>query len=264
MEWIETTGATVEAALDVALDMLGVHEDEVEFEVVEEPKSGFLGRFGGSDARLRVRLKPVSREKPNDRRRRKQGRNRDGGARNRKTEPRRPANGQQREKPRNDESEKKMNEETISVEDQATAATEFAAGLVEAYGFSAEVTNEIDEDIINIHIDGDDLGLMVGPKGATLQAVEEIVRAVVQRESGGHGARVYVDVGGYRAKRRAALAAFTEKLVAQVIDTGKELPLEPMGASDRKVVHDTVSEIDGVKTSSEGEDPRRHVVIRPA
>src|ERR1700712_3850281 len=71
MEWVETTGKTVADALDAALDELGVHEDDVEVEVLEEPKAGFLKRFGGSDARVRVRLKPISREKPGDRRRRK-------------------------------------------------------------------------------------------------------------------------------------------------------------------------------------------------
>src|ERR1700709_123304 len=71
MEWVETTGKTVADALDAALDERGVHEDDVEVEVLEEPKAGFLKRFGGSDARVRVRLKPISREKPGDRRRRK-------------------------------------------------------------------------------------------------------------------------------------------------------------------------------------------------
>ena len=69
MEWVETTGRTIEEALDAALDQLGVHEDDAEYEVLEEPKKGLLGRIGASDARIRVRIKPVSREKPADRRR---------------------------------------------------------------------------------------------------------------------------------------------------------------------------------------------------
>ena len=69
MEWIQTTGPTVAAALEAALDQLGVHEDDVEYEVLEEPKTGLLSRFTKSEARIRVRLKPISREKPQDRRR---------------------------------------------------------------------------------------------------------------------------------------------------------------------------------------------------
>ena len=73
-----------------------------------------------------------------------------------------------------------------------------------------------------------------------------------------------IDVGGYKAKRREALAAFTQEIVARVLETGKETALEPMPASDRKVVHDTVAEIDGAATISDGEEPRRRVVIRKA
>ena len=76
MEWVQTTGRTVDEAVDAALDELGVHAEDVEVEVLEEPKAGFLGRFGGSEARVRVRLKPISREKPQDRRR---GRSKGGG-----------------------------------------------------------------------------------------------------------------------------------------------------------------------------------------
>src|SRR5207342_1328217 len=78
MEWVQTTGRTVDEAVDAALDELGVHAEDVEVEVLEEPKAGFLGRFGGSEARVRVRLKPISREKPQDRRRGRKG----GGRRN--------------------------------------------------------------------------------------------------------------------------------------------------------------------------------------
>src|SRR6476620_12769507 len=79
MEWVQTTGRTVDEAVDAALDELGVHAEDVEIEVLEEPKAGFLGRFGGSEARVRVRLKPISREKPQDRRR---GRSKGGSKRN--------------------------------------------------------------------------------------------------------------------------------------------------------------------------------------
>lgn len=307
MEWVETTGRTVAEAIDSALDELGVHEEDVEHEVIEEPRPGLFGRFGGSDARVRVRLKPISREKPGERRRRKtKGRPRgegngrgDGGAGGgrgsggrgsgarartgsghrepaeaKSAKPRsgeakssesRTRGGGDGRRGRSDEVAAKgndMDEMTVPVERQAETAVEFTAGLVEAFGANAGVTDEIDEDSITVRIDGADLGLLVGPKGATLNAIEELVRAVVQRETGGHGARIHVDVAGYRAKRRAALEDFTRRLVAKVLETGDEQALESMAAADRKVVHDTVAEINGVETTSEGEDPRRYVVIR--
>ncbi len=155
-----------------------------------------------------------------------------------------------------------MEESTVSVQSQAETAAQFTTGLVEAFGAQATVTEEIDDGAITVRIEGSDLGLLVGPRGVTLNAVEELVRAVVQRETGGHGARIHVDVAGYRARRREALAEFTRGLVEQVLETGEEKVLEPMQSPDRKVVHDTVAEIDGVDTSSEGEEPRRYVVIR--
>jgi spoIIIJ-associated protein len=119
------------------------------------------------------------------------------------------------------------------------------------------------DDAVHVDIVGDGLGLLVGPKGATLAALEEIVRAVVQRSTGGHSARVHVDVGGYRQRRRDALAEFARRLANEVKDQGVERALEPMSPPDRKVVHDAIAEMDGVTTTSQGEEPRRRVVIRP-
>lgn len=157
-----------------------------------------------------------------------------------------------------------MDENEVSVEEQAEVAEEFVAGLVDAIGLEASVTSATGDDMVEVEVEGSELGLLVGPKAATLSAIEELTRAVVQREAGGHAARVRVDVGGYRAKRRTALETFTRSIVEEVLDSGEARALEPMGSIDRKTVHDTVSEIEGVETSSEGDDPRRYVVIRPA
>ena len=274
MEWVETTGRTVAEALDAALDELGVHEEDVEFEVLTEPRAGFLGRFGGAEARIRTRLKPISREKPGDRRRRKtrsRGRDENRGSAGERRPDRTPRPARSRRSPDRSERptnakprESEMDEVTaVPVERQAEVASDFTRGLVDAFGYEAVVRDEVEDDTITILVEGEGLGLLVGPKGATLHAVEELVRAVVQGETGGHGARIHVDVAGYRAKRREALELFARRLVDRVLETGKEQVLEPMPSPDRKVVHDVVAEIDGVETVSEGEDPRRFVVIRP-
>jgi spoIIIJ-associated protein len=136
--------------------------------------------------------------------------------------------------------------------------------LVEAFGADATVEAKIDDEAVLVDVTGNDLGLLVGPKGATLQAIEELVRTVVQRRTEGRGARINVDVAGYRAKRREALRKFVGELADKVRETGRDQALEPMSASDRKIVHDAVAELDGVDTISEGEDPRRRVVVRKA
>ncbi len=271
MEWIQTTGASVAEALEAALDQLGVHEEDVEYEVLEEPKTGLLSRFTKSEARIRVRLKPISREKPQDRRRgrSKGGSKRGDGPRGEKSTSRPKATPAPKQKSKQqpkkkDEGTRTVDENEVSVEEQAEVAEEFVAGLVDAIGLEAAVTSATGDDLVEVEVEGSELGLLVGPKAATLSAIEELTRAVVQREAGGHAARVRVDVGGYRAKRRAALETFTRSIVEEVLDSGEARALEPMGSIDRKTVHDTVSEIEGVETSSEGDDPRRYVVIRPA
>ena len=298
MEWVETTGRTIAEALDAALDELGVDEDDVEYEVLEQPKSGFLGRLGSSEGRIRARVKPISREKPGERQRRK-GRGtsrpraggngggggsngaRDGdakteaGASNRSRGGGRHGGGrngggrgnQGQARVRDDQQQGSTVETTereVPIEEQAEAAEVFTQGLVDTFDLGARAKSVIDDDVVVVEVTGDNLGLLVGPKGATLHAIEELVRTVVQRQTDGHGVRIHVDVAGYRAKRREALADFTRNLADKVIETGRPQALEPMSASDRKVVHDTAAEIDGIATASEGEDPRRRVVLRPA
>src|SRR6266508_5632010 len=285
MEWVETTGRTIEEALDTALDELGVDENDVEYEVLARPRGRLFGRFGG-EARIRARVKPISREKPGDARRRsrRQRPASASGGRSSRSESGsqgrggpRPGSGQRRRRRRgggggrsDGASGEKEQEGTVDeqpdmpIGEQAEQAVEFTRGLIEAFGAKAAVDSHLEEaDTVLVDVTGDDLGLLVGPRGATLAAIEELVRTVVQRRTGGHGVRVHVDVGGYRAKRREALAEFTRQLAERVRDEDAEQSLEPMSASDRKVVHDAVAEMEGVSTTSEGEEPRRRVVIRP-
>jgi spoIIIJ-associated protein len=302
MEWVETTGRTIEEALDAALDELGVDEHDVEYEVLARPRGGLLGRFGG-EARIRARVKPISREKPGGTRRRMrrpaagQGRStervdraaapdsetkepvdvgsrepaatgdtgRAAGTRPRRRSRRRRGRGSNSVQKDQERGVTVDEEPDMPVEEQVERAVDFTRGLVDAFGAKAEVSSRFeDEDTVLVDVTGAELGLLVGRRGATLAAIEELVRTVVQRQTGGHGVRVHVDVAGYRARRREALTEFTRQLAERVRDDGSEQALEPMGAPDRKVVHDVVAEIDGVTTSSEGEEPRRRVVIRPS
>jgi Predicted RNA-binding protein len=312
MEWVEVTGRTIEEALDAALDQLGVDEQDIEYDVLEEPRRGFLGRLTGM-ARIRARVKPISREKPDRRRRsgprsegRSQGgrseggRQRAGGSRPAATSTgqggsrarsgggeegrdERPRDGQRQRnrsrdrdrKPRpaaaDTTSSRATEGEEIAVSgsdvplsEQVELAERFTIGLVERFGMKASVTAEADgDDDVKVEITGSDLGLLIGPRAATLDAIQELVRTALQRRIGGHGARVHVDVGGYRARRHEALAVFVREAAERALESGRDQVFEPMSPMDRKVVHDTVNEIEGVATVSEGEEPRRRVVIRP-
>ncbi|MHB1597416.1 MAG: RNA-binding cell elongation regulator Jag/EloR [Acidimicrobiales bacterium] len=309
MEWVETTGSTVAAALAAALETLGVDERDADVVVVEQARSGFLG-FGRSDARVRARVRPAT-PRPKRPQRGRRDRSGPGAARSGGTARRSAASGsdQQRDsgerggrqgastppvapdgeassrrggprrRPRGSHEgrDRQMDEGTgvrsrvvdeegrqMSVDQQAETAGTFVRGVVECFGVEAATAVEVEDALVTVAVTGEDLGLLIGPRGATLDALQELTRTVVQRRGEEHGTRIVVDVAGFRARRTAALEAFVRRVAEDVAASGTPEVLEPMSAADRKVVHDTVNSIDGVETSSEGVEPRRFVVIRPS
>ena len=142
-------------------------------------------------------------------------------------------------------------------------AVRFLEGLLAAYGLEGTVVVEQDGIELEVNIDGDDLGVLIGPRGATLLALQDVARVASQRRLGDHDSHLRIDVSGYRQRRREALARFTTQLIEEVRSSGTASVLEPMPSADRKVVHDTVAAADGVASRSEGDDPFRRVVIEP-
>jgi len=143
-------------------------------------------------------------------------------------------------------------------------AVSFLEGVTAAFGLSANVVLVREDEEMEVQVNGDDLGLLVGPKGNTLLALQDLTRVVAQRRLGDHDTRLRVDVAGYRERRRDALSRFALKVASDVMETGKPRVLEPMASADRKVVHDTLAGVDGVSTRSRGEDPYRQIVVEPA
>lgn len=150
------------------------------------------------------------------------------------------------------------------LEREREVATEFVDGLVGAFGLDGEVSTSMDDDEIEVAVNGDDLGLLIGPRGQTLAALQELTRTVVHRAMPERSGWLRVDVSGYRQRRKEALERFTVQVAGEVVASGERRTLEPMGAADRKIVHDAAQNVEGVVTSSEGEDPHRRVVIAPA
>ncbi|MFM8382012.1 MAG: protein jag, partial [Actinomycetota bacterium] len=146
----------------------------------------------------------------------------------------------------------------------AAAAEKFLMGLAEALGASATTAVDIDGENIEVQLNGTELGLLVGPRGTTLQAVQDLTRVVSQRRVGDHDTRLRIDVGGYRAKRREALSRFVNQVADEVVASGTARALEAMPSADRKIVHDALNGRTDISTHSEGEDPNRRVVISPA
>jgi spoIIIJ-associated protein len=153
----------------------------------------------------------------------------------------------------------------------ATAlAHTFMDGLLDAAGLQGTTTITVVDGEVLVDVAGKDaaaekdLGLFIGPKGQTLLAVQDLARAVVSRRDIGY-VPLRLDVAGYWAARREALGRFVrEEIAPSVVSSGMARVLEPMSAADRKIVHDALSEVDGITTRSQGEDPHRRVVIAPA
>jgi spoIIIJ-associated protein len=268
MEWVETTGKTVEEAKELALDRLGVDDSDAEFEVLEEPKPGLFGRMRGQ-ARVRARVRPTApRPKPERRdRKRRPDAARSNGATSA------PGGGEPTDEveaapsdagagPSEVEDQDDASEESAGVADEAAA---FLTGLADAFGVPGTVRHTTGADGgAEVHLDGDQLGLLIGPRGQTLQTIQDLTRLVVQRRVPASRQRLRIDIGSYREKRREALARFARQVAQQVAASGEPRALEPMGSADRKVVHDALSDMPGISTLSEGEDPYRRVVVRPA
>jgi spoIIIJ-associated protein len=155
--------------------------------------------------------------------------------------------------------------EGMTLEEQGEAGRAFLAGLLSEYGMEGSVECRLlDEETVEIAALGTDLGMLVGPRGTTLSALQDLTRAVVQRQCPSRTDRILVDVAGYREKRSAALKRFSVQIAQEVTSSGQEKALEAMSPADRKSVHDAINEMAGVVTRSEGEDPNRYIVIAPA
>ena len=282
MEWVETTAKSIEDAKERALDQLGVAADEAEFDVLEEPKSGLFGRVRG-EARVRARVKPTAVRPKQERRGRGKGRGRrestkpkgagkrdqasseDGSRQTRTQKSNDRSNGRSngRSKPKKETQVSEEQVSTVTPQEVGDAAVAFMSGLATAISDDATTELSVDGTTLEVTVEGSDLGVLIGPGGRTLIAVQDLARVASQRRLGDHDTRLRVDVSGYRERRRQALAKFTATVAAQVLESGEPRALEPMPSPDRKVVHDAVIEIDGVTSRSDGDDPRRRVVISP-
>ncbi|MBI4933688.1 MAG: Jag N-terminal domain-containing protein [Actinobacteria bacterium] len=295
MEWVETTGKTVDEAKERALDQLGVHHEDAEFEVLEEPKAGLFGRVRG-EARVRARVRPAQVRQKVDRRDRKRSdrpdkaekgerapkaektdkteksdasgekaekapraaKSANGGTRQR--QPREPKPAAERTPKPNPKSSE---EQAVDARQVGEEATRFMSGLIEAFGYTGAVELVEDGDDLEVRVQGKELGLLVGPRGTTLQAVQDLARVASQRRLGDHDTRLRVDVGGYRERRRQALGQFAQQMADEVKASAVARVLEPMSSADRKIIHDTLADVEGIATRSEGDDPYRRVIIAP-
>ena len=283
MEWVEFTARTLEEAKDLALDRLGVAADDAEFEVLSEPKPGLFGRLRG-EARVRARVRPAQARRKVDRRERRPRKTDSGDGAAKTPKPKTstakapakarqatpaaaaasPSTTKSTPEPTPKPAAKPTREHTeVNARQVGDEARKFIDELVAAFSFTGTTELIEDGDDLEIRVHGENLGLLVGPRGTTLQAVQDLARVASQRRLGDHDTRLRVDIGGYRQRRKEALDRFAVQMAEEVKQSGVARVLEPMSSADRKIVHDALSEVEGISTRSEGDDPYRRVVITP-
>ena len=148
-----------------------------------------------------------------------------------------------------------------ALEREGDVAADYLEELLDIADLDGDLDMDVDGDRAAVSIVGADLSQLVGQRGEVLDALQELTRLAVYRETG-ERSRLMLDVSGYRADQRARLVALAQESVARVQDSGERVALDPMSPFERKVVHDAVAAA-GLTSESEGVEPRRFVVILP-
>ena len=269
-EFIDVTGKNEEEAISKALAQLGLDRDDVSVEVLERPKSGFLG-IGSAPAKVRVSYGPEEEEvvipapkaevkaevkaepkteKPQTERKPKA---------EKKPVEKKPV--EKKTQPKAEKPAAPAQDLGEEVNDEKAAAIRaFLTGLLEQMGSAAEIKVYLPEKgRYKVILEGQNLGALIGRRGETLDAIQQLTSYAVNRTGG--RVRVQLDAENYREKREQSLQHLAHKVAAKVVKYRRSVTLEPMNAYERHVIHTALQEVAGVTTYSTGVDPNRRVIV---
>ena len=280
MSYIDVTGKTEEEAVRKGLEQLGMDRDDVSVEILERAKSGFLG-IGSSPARVRLTygpeeapvaepapvVKPVV-QKPAAEKEQKPAKPAapkaaEKPARPEKTE--RAPRPEKADKPQRTERPEKKEIPAIDLplceDDNAQRIVAFVSGLLEHMDSAAQVkVYEMEKGRYKVILEGDKLGQLIGRRGETLDAIQQLTNYAVNTGSDKR-IRIQMDAENYRAKREQSLESLANKVAAKVAKYRRSVTLEPMNAYERHVIHAALQDVKGVTTYSIGTEPNRRVVV---
>jgi spoIIIJ-associated protein len=151
----------------------------------------------------------------------------------------------------------------VDEEDPAELLAELLKEIVEGLGLEGEVVVEQEADVLRGSVEGEDVGLLIGRRGQTIDAVQHLAQRIVY-PGGQSTARVVVDADGYRERRAQALREDAEDAAEEAVRSGEPVELAPMPASERRVVHEYLRDRGDVATHSEGDEPERYLVVSPS
>ena len=280
MSYIDVTGKTEEEAIRKALQQLQMDRDDVSVEILERAKSGFLG-IGSSPARVRLTygpeeapvaepapvVKPVV-QKPAAEKEQKPAKPAAPKAAEKPVRPEkteRAPRPEKADKPQRTERPEKKEIPAIDLplceDDNAQRIVAFVSGLLEHMDSAAQVkVYEMEKGRYKVILEGDKLGQLIGRRGETLDAIQQLTNYAVNTGSDKR-IRIQMDAENYRAKREQSLESLANKVAAKVAKYRRSVTLEPMNAYERHVIHAALQDVKGVTTYSIGTEPNRRVVV---
>jgi spoIIIJ-associated protein len=257
----EGRGATVEEATQQALATLGVGPEDVDVRVLAEGRRGLFGAGKRAHVRVTVRTPPDSElEVPQQEEEAVEDTDATPVEEAHDDEAQEAA--ARRDEGEDTEAELTPEQRMDMLDEEADLAADFVEGLLDRLDLPGDIEIEVHEEQAIVNIQEVGSGLLIGRRGATLEALQELVRGAVQRQTE-RRSHVRVDVEGYRARQLEKLRDKCREAIAEVRETGEPVRLEPMDAYERKLMHDLVAKTGGVTSSSEGAEPKRRVVVHP-
>ena len=245
LKWIETTGKTEEEAIQTALRQLQLDRDDVSVEILERAKSGFLG-IGSTPAKVKVSYEAPDEPAPA------------------------PAPVEREETPvpapaKEEAPAAPVQEAPVSVpvdddDPKAQRIAAFLTGLLQHMDVAATPVITAMEGGYRVVLEGENLGALIGRRGETLDAIQQLTSYSVNRGAS-HRVRIHLDAEGYRAKREEALIRLANKMAGKAVKYRKNMMLEPMNAYERHVIHTALQDYPDVSTYSMGTDPNRRTVV---
>ena len=276
IKFIDMTGKTEDEAIRRALEQLGLERDDVSVEILERAKSGFLG-IGGSPATVRVsyddgqpepKPEPV---KPEPKSAAPKAEKKpvycaevlQKEVRAREKQEREAKRGERRAEPK---AEKAPREPAVLGEEICDEKSEqirtFLSGLLEHMDAKAEVkVYEVEKNRYKVILEGEKLGALIGRRGETLDAIQQLTNYSINRGGESKRARVQIDAENYREKREESLERLAQKVAGKVVKYRRNVTLEPMNAYERHVIHTALQDTQYITTFSIGTEPNRRVVV---
>ena len=291
MEYIEVTGKSVEEAITNACTKLGIPSDKLDYEIIEKGNSGFLGIFNSRPAKIKAREKqeepevksvetPKKSEAPvhteNKFEKKADDFKKSEPKKEYKSEPKKefkkehkPADNKKNVEPAKEspkaEAQPQPKEEPFTEEQKEVIRKDIKAFLDSMFGamsmeVNADITFDDEENTVNVDLTGDNMGVLIGKRGQTLDSIQYLTSLVINKNSEKY-VRVKLDTENYRKRRKETLESLAKNIAYKVKRSRRPVSLEPMNPYERRIIHSALQADKFVSTRSEGEEPFRHVVV---